>query len=369
MFQFNDLANLFEKNTSINDKGFFEDLIALKDLLETNYSHSLDSESLPAEYLYHRSLVEVLCGAIELHLSNYLPLLDPVEKNRLKTEYCKEDIDYLQRQLFAYEHLACVMNYSNIFGEARTKLSEKIVELTTRLEQLSKKVALRPVNSPGQTYTNLVQELNHFMTSCCAPKTLLELIRAIIDCHKNFSPSKTKEIQQRINLFLSNVAQFSQQFTTKFGTYYKDFVNPVIYSTNHLRVGLSALHDYLRVRVQEIRYLPSTGVMYNINDHDTLYDLTCELIEFPRTEPLRLTGNRGVATLLTDLDHNDAILCKLVQTNILEIRNSVVIAAEVDTDMFEKLTEVFELSCKMWRKQEELKKKKKEEEDSLYVTK
>lgn len=361
---------MYKTSASSNETGFFKDLTLLKDLLKSHYTkRSRRIRGSSFDDLYQMSLIQTLCGAIELHLSIYLPLLDPVEKNRLKTEYCKEDIDYLQRQVFAYEHLACVMNYSNLFGGAKVKLNEQISELKIRLEKLSKKVALRPVNSPGQTYISLVQELNHFMTSCCAPKTLLELIEAVIVCHIDISPTKAKEIQQRIDLFLSNVAQFIQQFTSKFGTYYKDFVNPVIYSTNHLRIGFSALHDYIRVRVQEIRHSTSTGLTYNINDNDALHDLTSKLIQFPRTEPLKLTGNNGVVTLLTDLDHNDAILCKLVQTNILEIRNSVVIAGEVDTQMFAKLTEVLELSHKMWKKQEELKKKKQEEEDSLYVTK
>lgn len=355
--------------TSSNDKGFFTDLISLKDLLESNYKPNTENKSSPFETLYQKSLIDTLCGAIELHLSIYLPLLDPVEKNRLKTEYCKEDIDYLQRQVFAYEHLACVMNYSNLFGETKAKINDKLLELKTKLEKLSKKVALRPVDSPGQTYTSLVQELNHFMTSCCTPKALLDLTLAVMDCQKDISTTKTKEVQQRINLFLSNVAQFILQFTTKFGIYYKDFVMPVVYSTNLLRTGFSGLHDYLRVRVKEIRHSTSTGVTYNINRNDSLHKLTSNLIAFPSTEPLKLTGADGMVTLLTDLDHNDALLCKLVQANLFEIRNSVVIAGEVDTEIFVKLTEVLELCYQMWQKQDEMKKKKQEEEDSLYVTK
>ncbi|XP_063699493.1 midasin [Culicoides brevitarsis] len=370
LIQFRKIEHLHETTTTKDGNAFFEDLTSLRDLLKSNYVKEERNEDMKftAKRLYQKSLMITICGAIELHLSLYLPLLDPVEKNRLKTEYCKEDIEYVQRQIFAYEHLSCIMNYPNLFGQSKTKLNEKLTELRSKLTELSKKVALRPVDKPNQSYTNLVQELNHFLTSCCAPKMLQELIEDIIECHMNMQTTKTKEVQQRINLFLANVSQFVHQFNTRFGVYYKDFVMPVIYSTNHLRIGFSALHDYLRIRVQEMRHL-STGLTYNINEGDSLQHLTSKLVQFPHTAPLQLTGSKGVVTLLTDLDHNDAILCKLVQANVLEIRNSVVIAGEVDLETFTKLKDVLELGCKMWEKQEQMKKQKKEEEDSLYVTK
>lgn len=241
-----------------------------------------------------------MIGAIELNLLSYMPLLDPVEKNRLKKLYVQEDQTHLQQLITAYDFMKIVMNYNSLGETVLESFRIKLEALRQKEKSLLKKVALRPAEC---LYSNLVKDVNHFLRTCCHPKALLELINAAEDvCNAN-NIQLFNEIIKRIDLWINNADQFSHHTLNKYSAYYRDFLNPVENSITMMKFGLTGLRHCLG-KMRDSFSIQSTTTPTN----DALSSILENLIEFPSVNGLNVFAKDDlqITTVLNKLDDHDA---------------------------------------------------------------
>lgn len=326
-------ANAFTTN--------FEELLQkLTSIIETDNSNTT----------YDLFLIQSLMGAVEIHVATYMPLLDPVEKNRLKKQYCNEDIEHVQRLIFAYECMGGVMNYKYLGEASLTSLRSKLTELYEKLEKLNRKVALRP---KGNQYTNLVHEVTHFLSTCCTPAYFFSILTEVEETMSTEVVVKLQltELVQKIEVWTNNASKFLQDIKERFGIFYGDYVAPLDHSISLLTVGLLGVYDCLKIKL-------------NQSECPVFQSKTLErLFTFP-TVP---GSCQKLLPLVSTMDHSDSLFFKLVKAELISTLNRVTIRKNLNTD-FQHLDEILALTLHLWKTQEELKKKKQEEEDSLYIT-
>lgn len=267
-------------------------------------------------------MINALIGSIELNILSYLPLLDPVEKNRLKKLYIEEDQHHLRHLLTAYDFMRVTMNHKQLGTEIVEQFRTKIESLQIREQSLSKKVALRPTEC---LYGNLVKDINQFLRTCCHPKTLLDLVEAAQTASEatvgTVNIQAINETIKRMDLWISNAEQFQYHTLSKYSAYYRDFLDPIENAMVMLKYGMTGLKSSL-IGSRDSFCVSSNGIaLYSITENDAVAKILENIVEFPNVSGLNVLPPRGaavklsadinqtdpnVATILSKLEHSDA---------------------------------------------------------------
>ncbi len=230
-------------------------------------------------------MLNVLIGSIEINLMSFMPIIDPVEKNRLKKVYNEEDEHHVKEILSVYDAFKIIVNYQGLNEELLVHLRSKLAQIENRKQKFSKKVALRPNEC---MYGDLVRDVNHFLTTCCHPKILHGLIVSVDlalayelrndTAHQHLQ--NVAETVKKIDLWINNAQQFKHHTLNKYSAYYRDFLTPIESSLTTLRFGFVGLQSCL-IRSRDSICLKSNGIYSDINKNGELTALFGHIIEFP----------------------------------------------------------------------------------------
>ncbi|KAG5680585.1 hypothetical protein PVAND_010082 [Polypedilum vanderplanki] len=307
-------------------------------------------------------LIESLCGTIQLNLLSYFPIIDPVKKNRFKSNYIQEDISHLNQILLSYKFMSIMLNYEQLGDENRNLLEKEIQVLREKLIKRSRKVALRPEFC---VYSTMAKDVNHFLSSCCHPKQLLSIINdskqiITLSKHKSITSSKNEanEIISKLNIWIINADKFLNHTIRNYNAYYRDFILPIECSLILLKNGFIGLKSMLYKMHDSIELIEKCELSSTMED----------LIVYPISPFQQSKSN--VYTLLDNVDESEEIFFKLLKSQIQQMKNtSALLVGKFDLKIFNKFDSILNFCNQLWQKQEELKRKKQIEEDSLYVTK
>lgn len=286
-----------------------------------NQRNSTSSDSTPQNRLqqfYSSSLINALIGVLELHLLTFMPLVDPVERNRLKKVYIEEDQMHLARIISAYDFMKVIMSYEDLGEQIVTLLHSKEKSLKDLLQKYSKKCALRPEIC---AYAELVDQTNFFLENGCRPKSQLELMveigAAFNQLYDENSLSqqdlqKANEVIRRIDWCINTAESFEQSTISRYSTYYRDFTAPLESSVSMLKYGFNGLKHCL-VKARDSIVMKSNGNFYQINQAEALSHTINNLVEFPSLHGLKIlpsemesTAKIGILTILEKLDNKEA---------------------------------------------------------------
>lgn len=242
---------------------------------------------------YHSSVITSTVGAIELNLLTFMPLLDPVEKNRLKKIYVESDCRHLEQLISAYDFMRIIMSYEGLGEAAVSRYEAKKSELVKRHEKYSKKCALRPEIC---VYSRLVKDINHFLATCCHPKSLQALIDAATRVHTKFADPEQKLVQtdltlsteviKRVDLWINNADRFESHTLSQYTTFYRDFTLPIETSLTTLKFGLTGLkHSLLK---QRDSVTMKGAEVLRINSDDQISNVLIDLVEYPSVRGLQI---------------------------------------------------------------------------------
>lgn len=302
-----DTATATTENAQFLDQ--FDNLIAM---LETQAEALAPAASSTAtsRYVnfYKSSMITSIVGAIELNLLTFMPLLDPVEKNRLKKNYIEADQRHLKQIVGAFDFMKVVMAYNGLGEAVCHQFRGKQSELVHRHEKYSKKCALRPSQC---AYSRLTKDINHFLGTCCHPKTLRNLFDAVSESFDKFHDGNDEKLERkdlqlaietvkRIDLWINNTERFEQHVLVNYSTYYRDFTAPIESAIFGLKYGLTGLKQCL------IKERDSTTVKGNvvqrINRDEAISDILINLIEYPSVRRLEILTEEKAADATIDLN-------------------------------------------------------------------
>lgn len=228
-----------------------------------------------------------------------MPLLDPVEKNYFKKTYIEEDMIHLEHLLTAYDFMKVTMGYKNLGEDMLEHFRTKFEYLANRKEKFLKKVALRPKIC---IYKEMVNDINHFFSACCQPKSLLELIKSTeellnqkidyitLNSNKDETKNYIRNIDEsikKIDMWITNSKRFQYHTLAKYSTFYRDFLDPIENSITKLKIGLTGLKQCLAKRKNSI-YVKPNGSYLNLAEGNSLEKILENLIEFPSTRGLNI---------------------------------------------------------------------------------
>ncbi|XP_055839231.1 midasin [Episyrphus balteatus] len=334
---------------------------------------------------YNASLIQSLIGTIELCLLTFTPLIDPVEKNRLKKEYIVEDINCLTTLMTAYDFMKITMNYKNFGSEICNEIQSRLADLAKRQDKFSQKVALRPEVC---LYSNLVQDITHFLKTNCEPNAMHSLLQLVDDSWQDcvdFKPSpdeskllRLNETYKKLDLWISNSQRFINHTMKRYAGHYEDFLQPLECSVGLVRFGFEGLKVSLQ-QLQSSIVPNSIGIFSNLNENAKLGNLLTNIVEFPSASSLQVFNvdrskdmheNRSIVfSVLDRLEGSEFEYFRLLKSKILELKNRITISLDINEETFNELDFALNICNKVWQDEEERKRKQKAEEDSLYVTK
>lgn len=326
--------------------------------LESKQSHSSLDNS------FNAALGNTLIGALELCVLTHAPLIDPVEKNRLKNLYVAEDIDCLQHLSASYDFMKIIMKYKHFGQQIYEQLQQRLQQLLQQQQQLNQKLALRPEQC---LYASLVQDLMHFLKSNCDCLALHKLIITIKENWSHFAgPQAAGEIQMRrgaellnkLDLWLANAQRFVHHTLLRYAAYYQDFVQPIKCAVNQLRFGLEQLKQLFT------RVLTAGSAPEALKLEQTI----TQMVEFPAQRPLAIR-NSHVYGLLVKLPHSDHEYFRLLKAKLCELRNFISIASSIDETIFTAYDDALSICNRTWQQEEQRRKDQRAEEESLYKTK
>uniref|UniRef100_A0A1I8PDS0 Midasin n=1 Tax=Stomoxys calcitrans TaxID=35570 RepID=A0A1I8PDS0_STOCA len=340
---------------------------------------------------YETSLINTLVGGIELCLLTFTPLIDPVEKSRLKNKYLLEDIATLKTMTLAYDFLRIPMKYKHLGEEIYAALQANIGELQQKQLKYKEKVALRPT-ADKCLYTNLVKDLAHFLSTNCEPNALYNLIQDIhhtwLQMTENCSKEtmhKTLELSgellNKIDLWIANSQRFVHHILKPYAAYYQDFVQPLECCINQLRLGFEGLKKGLGQIKNAM--MPShanhPSEVININEQGKLHRVLENIVEFPSRRTLAIynvSSSRSILhnrcpifSVLDKVPNGDADYFHLLKAKLLELKNRANISHGIDEQLFSEFDFAFNIVNQIWQQEEERRRLKKKEEESLYTTK
>lgn len=305
---------LLQRATSANTKNaqFLDQFASLIAMLEAETgalepAHLSAAASRYVNY-YKSSMVTSIVGAIELNLSTFMPLVDPVEKNRLKKIYIEADQRHLQQIVGAFDFMKVVMSYNGLGEIVCRQFRSKQNELLHRHEKYSKKCALRPSQC---AYSRLTKDINHFLGTCCHPKTLLNLLDAVRESFDKFHDRYDDTVERRdlqmatetikrIDLWINNAERFEQHVLTNYSTYYRDFTAPIESSIVGLKYGLTGLKQCL-IKERDSTTVKS-NVVQRINRNEAVSNILINLIEYPCVRGLEILAEEKDADATIDLN-------------------------------------------------------------------
>uniref|UniRef100_A0A182T8B6 Uncharacterized protein n=1 Tax=Anopheles maculatus TaxID=74869 RepID=A0A182T8B6_9DIPT len=330
------------------------------------------------------SLLRALTGTLEMNLYVFLPLLDPVEKNRLKKRYLKEDIELLEMLVRTYDCMSVTMNYRQLGESSRRLFLSAIERLKSKELHLKRKVALRPADSV--LYAELVRDVNNFLLSCCHPGTLGSLLKSIVQCldyavdmqnvanNRNHTQSfllKVSELVTQIDVWNDIAVQFEHHTLKRYDPYYRDFMAPLCNSISTLRYGLNGLRHSLSAKRVTIEQ-KTNGAFYDLNEDRSLRKMLVKFIQFPCAKPLELFDDRhkvNIYSVMEKLSQPEQSYFRLLKARLQEVSNKIMVERIVGKRSFAELDRIVNVCNQVWQKQEHLRRKRQAEEDSLYLTK
>ncbi|XP_065367345.1 midasin [Calliphora vicina] len=336
--------------------------------------------------MYKTSLMNTLVGCIELCLIPFTPLIDPVEKNRLKNEYMADDIYCLSSFKSAYDFTRISMKYKHLGEEIYEALNKSLILLKERQNKLKEKVALRPDTC---LYSALVKDITHFLTTNCNPDVLLKLINSIETTWNILfgninSDSLTEtlescaEIINKLNLWIANSQRFVHHTLKPYSLYYQDFLQPLQCSINQLRFGFEGLKLVLN-QIKSNILVEGDGSYVNINANNKLHNVLKNIAEFPSSKMLNIFNvnssrdilqNRcPVFSILNKMSGCESDYFHLLKAKVVELKNRVGISHLINQELFAEFDFAFNIINQVWQREEELRRQKQKEDESLYLTK
>lgn len=240
----------------------------------------------------------------------FTPLVDPVEKNRLKRAYTVENQQHLNQLMSAYDFMRIVMAYDGL-GEQLVNESfrSKVVEFQDLLQKYSGKCAIRPEQC---VYAELVDQINFFLENGCRPKSQLQLINDIDAAFNRLSQQNSvvthqdlqnvDEIIKRIDWCTNTAESFERSTITRFDTYYHDFISPLKSSVMTLKHSFRCLKQCL-IKSRDLVLM--SNVCKGSNDPEPLSSILANLIEFPNVEK-RSNLMSSTMQVLESLEHKEA---------------------------------------------------------------
>ncbi|KFB51623.1 hypothetical protein ZHAS_00019697 [Anopheles sinensis] len=334
------------------------------------------------------STMRALTGILELNLTVFLPLLDPVEKNRLKKGYLEEDIGLLETLLCTYDCMAVTMHYRQLGEHNRRLFRAKIERLKAKRQQLTRKVALRPAD--GNLYSELTRDVNNFLISCCHPATIGTLLKSIAQCldyeldmrsvanNRNHTQSflqKVSELVTQIDLWMDIAQQFEHHTLKRYDAYYRDFLAPLCNSIVTLRYGLNGLRHCLRARKATIEQKTGGGALFvDLNESHALRKIAAKFVQFPCVKPLELfdDGQRhkvNIYSVMERLPQPEQSYFRLLKARLQEVANKITVERSLRPHSFAELDRIVNVCNQVWQKQEHSRRKRQADQDSLYLTK
>ncbi|GAB0090345.1 Midasin [Sergentomyia squamirostris] len=340
-----------------------EDFFILVEFLERELEKA---EGSCNEVNFSSSILFSLIGAIELNLLCYLPLLDPVEKHRLKRSYLDEDMSHLGDLISAHRSMGIMCKYS-LLGDGFVQIFlQKLESLKMLQGKMNKKLALRPEECEFAELTHCIE---HFIHSCCKPKELHKLIVGVREFHDESHEDEKKmvkigsEFMKKLESWMKNSANFQYHILPKYSTHYRDFVEPMDYAVTLTKYGLTGLVDHLKMRCSLQEKLPK-----DITSNHLTMSLQ-SLITFPRVSMNENAEFFILKKIFKTLPNGEDFLVKLLKSNLVKTTNDILIRQHISKDATTNIDNIFKTFSKMWQIQEDEKRKKKIEEESLYVTK
>lgn len=371
--------------------GFRKLVSALKEqILEINDKSLINTHSSIENQakLYKTSLTNSLIGCIELCLITFTPLIDPVEKKRLKSKYIADDIQCLSNITTAYDFTRITMKYKNLGKEIYESLEKNLQSLKERQNKFKEKVALRPEKC---LYTNLVKDITHFLTTNCDPQVLFNFICSIqstwiiltskgqTNSNLGQSLESCQEILSKLDLWIANSQRFVHHTLKPYSAYYQDFLQPLQCSIDQLRFGFEGLKVVL-AQVKNCLLQHGTDTSYaNINDNGKLHKVLRNIVEFPSNEMLSvfninsskdiLQNRSPVFSVLNNVSGCESDYFHLLKAKLIELKNRVNISHHINQELFEEFDFAFNVINQIWQQEEERRRQKQKEDESLYLTK
>ncbi|XP_011196368.2 midasin [Zeugodacus cucurbitae] len=337
---------------------------------------------------YNASLLSSLVGAVEICLLTFTPLIDPVEKNRLKNAYVVEDINCLTTMTTVYDFMRIVMKYQHFGSEIYDAFEERLKLLQVKQQKFAQKLALRPQEC---LYSKLVDDISHYLKTNCSPQALLLLIQSAQkswmqlsgEFHANSAGqilSNTTEVLNKLNLWITNSQRFLNHTLKAYMDHYQDFIQPLQYSIDHLRFGFEGLKVVLTQACSNISQLEGAKVYTNLNVNDRLSHALANIAEFPAAHQLMegeakagthalLKQRSFINSMIKQLPNSEHSYFGLLKAKLVELHNTIAISAHINEGIFSELDYIFNVSNQIWQAEEERRRAQKAEEESLYVNK
>uniref|UniRef100_A0A182PZR4 Midasin n=1 Tax=Anopheles farauti TaxID=69004 RepID=A0A182PZR4_9DIPT len=370
------------KETDDEMHPFVSDFLAIANLMRDYHVQPVQDDR---DYKWQTaSLMRTLTGTLELNLYVFLPLLDPVEKNRLKKRYLEEDIELLETLVRTYDCMSVTMSYRRLGEHNRRLFLGEIERLKAKGQHLVRKVALRP--GDDNLYAELVRDVNNFLLSCCHPATMGTLVKSAVQCleygvdmhnpanNRNHTQAfllKVSELLHQIDLWNDIALQFEHHTLKRYDPYYRDFMAPLCNSIATLRYGLNGLRHCLCARRVTIEQKPS-GAYYDLNEDRSLRKMLVKFVQFPSAKPLDLFDDRhkvNIYSVMEKLPQPEHSYFRLLKARLQEVTNRITVERTLGERSFAELDRIVNVCNQVWQKQEHLRRKRQAEEDSLYLTK
>ncbi|EDW47459.1 GM20404 [Drosophila sechellia] len=355
------VRNLSEQEQKANH-GFESCAKELEKIIEKLEKEENNNASITRDF--EVSLSNALVGAIELCLLTNTPLIDPVEKNRLKNEYVAEDIDCLSTLTTAYDFMKIAMKYRHFGEEIYSELELRLRTALQRQQQLSQKLALRPKKC---LYASLVQDITQFLHSNGDCVSLYKLFQLIHSEWENFQGlhvatsaqlKSSIEVLGKLDLWLANAQRFVHHTLSRYSAYYQDFVEPIKCSVNQLRFGLESL-KVIFTRVQQAG---------SVSQAEQMQQTIGDIVQFPSQHPLVIRNIR-LYGLLAELPHSEYEYFRLLKAKLSELSNYIALGRVIDETTFAAYDDALSICNQTWQQEEHRRCQLKAEAESLYVTK
>ncbi|EDW01516.1 GH20407 [Drosophila grimshawi] len=344
------------------DAGFERCIQELQQVLQQLQLPQDQTEPLSSSF--NAALANTLIGVLELCVLTHAPLIDPVEKNRLKNLYIAEDIDCLVHFSAAHDFMRIIMNYKHFGQQIYEQVQQRLHSAQQQQQQLNQKLALRPDQC---LYASLVQDLMHFLKSNCDCAALHKLIKVIRENWSHFLGKQAASEQQlrrgaellnKLELWLANAQRFVHHTLARYEAYYQDFVLPIKCAVNQMRFGLEQLKQLFS------RLLMAGSAVEAIKLEKTI----AQIGEFPAQRPLAIR-NTHVYGLLAKLPHSEHEYFRLLKAKLTELRNFISIASSIDETIFAAYDDALSICNRTWQQEEQRRNEQRAEEESLYKTK
>lgn len=378
-----------ETNVTNYMEGFRKLFTQLKEqvtLIEPNNAIELHVSVKKQRKLFEVSILNTLMGSIELCLLTCTPLIDPVEKSRLKNNYLLEDIQCLNTMTVAYEFLRIPMKYKHLGEEIYDSLllnKQKLMEKQSKYEE---KVALRPDKC---LYINLVKDLTHFLNTNCDPHLLNNIVEDVKSTWIKLTTSKDNlnktlencgEILNKLDLWIANSQRFIHHTMKPYYAYYQDFIQPIQCSIDQLRFGFEGLKKVLiQVSKSMVSNKNDSTHISNINENGKLHTVIQNIMEFPSNKTLSIYNvssskdilqNRcPIFSVLDKVQGGEKDYFRLLKAKLVELKNRANISHLMNEELYKEFDFAFNIINQIWQQEEERRKLKKKEDDSLYATK